>query len=130
MSLRINSPILSSLDKKSLLVVTVIITTLTTLAINKSYAQVEFNEDINELIKDGLKECSNLFDKPNCLGVVSVLDELCKNDYYPSCFGDQWVYYFDYMRTLALSGHTDYNDEYLNQNNEHFGNSSMEKRGE
>lgn len=89
------------------------------------YEAYSESDNINNIIKDGLNECSDL-DKPNCLGVMAVLDELCKVDYYPNCFGDEWNSYFKYMRDLYKSGHFgEYNDQYWTVNNEHFGNGSV-----
>ncbi len=83
---------------------------------------------IDEVIKAGLNECSNL-ETSSCLGVMYTLDNICQIAYFPSCFGaDKWDNFMNHLQIRIESG--DYpdagyeDDPYLTLNNHHFGNES------
>lgn len=91
-------------------------------------AQVQQPENnltkIDEVIKTGLNECSNL-DTSSCLGVMYTLDNICQVAYFPSCFGEKWDNFMGHLQNRIASG--DYpdagyeDDPYLTLNNHHFG---------
>ena len=83
---------------------------------------------IDEVIKTGLNECSNL-DTSSCLGVMYTLDNICQVTYFPSCFGDKWDGFMGHLQDRIDKG--DYpdagyeDDPYLTLNNHHFGNDGL-----
>jgi hypothetical protein len=61
--------------------------------------------DVNNVIKEGLEECSNL-DNDACYGVMHTLDNICQISYYPSCFGEKWSKFMIHIEALKEEGHT------------------------
>ena len=84
----------------------------------------DYNVKIDQVIKDGLNECSNLQNN-NCISVISTLDQICQVAYFPNCFGDQWSNFEQYFKSMIQNGH--YPDErykddpYFTLNNHHYG---------
>jgi hypothetical protein len=85
---------------------------------------------INQVIKSGLNECSNI-ETNSCLGVMYTLDSICQVAYFPNCFGDQWTDFIGHLQDRIDKG--DYpdaayqDDPYLTLNNHHYGSSDWIK---
>jgi hypothetical protein len=64
-------------------------------------------EDVNNVINEGLIECSNNLNNDACLGVMHTLNNICEVSYYPSCFGAKWSKFMMHLETLEdKEGHT------------------------
>lgn len=111
--------------KQIIFIFTVVLSANITIVINNASAITDKElTNINNVIKDGLNECSNLQNN-NCISVISTLDQICQVAYFPNCFGDQWSNFEQYFKSMIQQGH--YPDErykddpYFTLNNHHYG---------
>jgi hypothetical protein len=84
--------------------------TLTYIMILNAYSEEDNNittyEDVNNVINEGLIECSNL-NNDVCYGVMHTLNNICEVSYYPSCFGAKWSKFMMHIEALEdKEGHT------------------------
>ncbi len=96
---------------------------------NNIVVTTQQQQKIDEVIKAGVNECSNL-ETGSCLGVMYTLDNICQVAYFPSCFGaDKWNGFMNHLQYRIQSG--DYpdkgyeDDPYLTLNNHHFGDDGL-----
>ncbi|MDF2736218.1 MAG: hypothetical protein K0S93_74 [Nitrososphaeraceae archaeon] len=80
----------------------------------------EENSPVNQVISEGLQECSQL-QSDSCLGVMHALNNICSVEYFPACFGESWE---PMMHELKKIYEHEGKDPFVTQNNEHYGNDS------
>lgn len=89
---------------------------------NSNYNYSDYNQDINAVIGEGVKQCSYL-QKDSCIAVMDILNEICQIAYFPTCFGeDEWGPFMNYLKNMNKEGHIVREDDYITLNNEHFQN--------
>lgn len=110
----------------------IIVTTTTTTIYGEQQQTIEeqeqghqYNEVINNWIDFSKDLCSDI-ENSDCFTVMDTISKkFCQVDYFPECFGKQWDDYFFIMYN-TYKYNEDYNDEYLNINNQHFGNENWD----
>jgi hypothetical protein len=105
-------------------------TTTTNQNVTTTNATNNVTVKVNQVIKEGLNECSNL-ETSTCLGVMYTLDNICQVAYFPNCFNsdanNEWSNFMNHLQDRIDKG--DYSDAgyeddpYLTLNNHHYGSS-------